>query len=210
MKSFTPSRVLTISIALQNQSPSLMCAVCGDNAGEVLLSTFCAAWKCFTCFDICSVPALRCADLRGLQGVLQEDGAEERQVRVSGGQELPRGQAEEEPLPVLQVPEVPGRGDGEGGGQNRQPQGEERSSSNEAPGEPGGQPAAAARGADHLAGAGTRGVHAQAGEPGLHSGAPPTTSITRSWCNVHYLCNPALTLAVWTWDSMIQLVVTIT
>ena len=43
MKSFTPSRVLTISIALQNQSPSLMCAVCGDNAGEVLLSTFCAA-----------------------------------------------------------------------------------------------------------------------------------------------------------------------
>ena len=102
------------------------------------------------------VPALRGADLRGLQGVLQEDGAEERQVRVSGGQELPRGQAEEEPLPVLQVPEVPGRGDGEGGGQNRQPQGPERSSSLQAQ-EPAGPLTLAPRVSDHCAGAGPRG-----------------------------------------------------
>ena len=169
MKSFTPSRVLTISIALQNQSPSLMCAVCGDNAGEVLLSTFCAAWKCFTCFDICSVPALRCADLRGLQGVLQEDGAEERQVRVSGGQELPRGQAEEEPLSVLQVPKVPGRRHDQGGGQDRQSQRAERSSSLQAQ-EPPGPIALAPRVSDHCTGAGTRGHKPWHLQDGLHKG----------------------------------------
>ena len=81
------------------------------------------------------VPALRREDLRGLQGLLQENCAEERQVRLSGGQELPRGQAEEEPVPVLQVPEVSRRRHGQGGCSDRLSQGSERSSSNKAPGE---------------------------------------------------------------------------
>ena len=61
------------------------------------------------------LPALRREDLRGLQGLLQENCSEERQVRLSGGQELSCGQAEEEPVPVLQVPEVSRRRDGQGG-----------------------------------------------------------------------------------------------
>ena len=69
------------------------------------------------------LPALRGADLRGLQGLLQENCPEERQVRLSGGQELPRGQAEAEPVPVLQVPEVSRRRDGQGGRQDGRAQG---------------------------------------------------------------------------------------
>ena len=34
---------------------------------------------------------------------------------MSGGQELPGGQAAAKPLPVLPLPEVPGRGHGQGG-----------------------------------------------------------------------------------------------
>ena len=79
--------------------------------------------------------ALRGENLRGLQGLLQENGSEERQVRLPGGQELPRGQAEAEPLPVLQVPEVSRGRDGQGGGQDGFSQGSERSTSNQAPGE---------------------------------------------------------------------------
>ena len=81
------------------------------------------------------VPALRREDLRGLQGLLQENCSEERQVRLSGGQELPRGQAEEEPVPVLQVSKVSRRRHGQGGCPDRLSQGSERTSSNKAPGE---------------------------------------------------------------------------
>ena len=73
----------------------------------------------------CRVPALWRPHLRGLQGILQEDSAEERQVRLPGGQELPGGQAEKKPLPVLPIPEVFDGGDGEGGGEDGQPKGEE-------------------------------------------------------------------------------------
>ena len=38
---------------------------------------------------------------------------------MSGGQELPGGQAAAEPLPVLPLPEVPGRGHGQGGERER-------------------------------------------------------------------------------------------
>ena len=69
------------------------------------------------------MPALWRPHLRGLQGVLQEDSAEERQVRLPGGQELPSGQEEENPLPVLSVPEVFDGGDGEGGGEDGQSKG---------------------------------------------------------------------------------------
>ena len=61
------------------------------------------------------MPALWRSHLRGLQGILQEDCAEERQVRLPGGQELPRRQAEAEPVPVLPLPEVPGCRHGQGG-----------------------------------------------------------------------------------------------
>ena len=47
---------------------------------------------------------------------LQENGAEERQIRVSGRQELPGGQEAAEPVPVLPLPEVFNGGHGEGGG----------------------------------------------------------------------------------------------
>ena len=54
------------------------------------------------------VPALRREDLRGLQGLLQENCSEERQyqVRLYREQELSHGQADEKQLPVLQVQEV--------------------------------------------------------------------------------------------------------
>ena len=42
-------------------------------------------------------------------------GPKKRQIRVSGCQELPSGQTQEEPMPVLSLPEVPGGGHGEGG-----------------------------------------------------------------------------------------------
>ena len=71
------------------------------------------------------MPALWRPHLRGLQGILQEDSAEERQVRLPGGQELPGGQAEKKPLPVLPLPEVFDGGDGEGGGEDGQLEGEE-------------------------------------------------------------------------------------
>ena len=71
------------------------------------------------------MPALWRPHLRGLQGILQEDSAEERQVRLPCGQELPGGQAEKKPLPVLPLPEVFDGGDGEGGGEDGQPKGEE-------------------------------------------------------------------------------------
>ena len=61
------------------------------------------------------LPALRSENVRGLQGFLQADCAEERQVRLPGGQELPRRQAEAEPVPVLPLPEVPGCRHGQGG-----------------------------------------------------------------------------------------------
>lgn len=62
------------------------------------------------------LPALRSAHLRGLQGILQADGPEGLQVCVPGGQELSGGQEAAESLPVLPVPEVSGRGNGQGGG----------------------------------------------------------------------------------------------
>ena len=71
------------------------------------------------------MPALWRPHLRGLQGLLQEDSAEERQVRLPGGQELPGGQAEKKPLPVLPLPEVFDGGDGERGGEDGQSEGEE-------------------------------------------------------------------------------------
>ena len=95
------------------------------------------------------MPALWGAHLRGLQGVLQEDRAEERQVRLPGGQELPSGQEEKKPLPVLSVPEVPGLRDGEGGGEDGWSQGPERSSSNQTPEQSGSGPSAS-RGFDYL------------------------------------------------------------
>ena len=66
------------------------------------------------------MPALWRPHLRGLQGLLQEDSAEERQVRLPGGQELSGGQAEKKPLPVLPLPEVFDGGDGERGGEDGQ------------------------------------------------------------------------------------------
>ena len=86
----------------------------------------------------CCVPALWRPHLRGLQGILQEDSAEERQVRLPGGQELPGGQAEKKPLPVLPFTEVPGRGDGAGGGEDGQPKGKEGEASNKTKEQPGG------------------------------------------------------------------------
>ena len=70
------------------------------------------------------MPALWGAHLRGLQGVLQEDRAEERQVRLPGGQELPSGQTEKKSLPVLPLPKVFDGGNGEGGGEDGQSKGE--------------------------------------------------------------------------------------
>ncbi|CAN0229505.1 unnamed protein product [Bubo scandiacus] len=67
------------------------------------------------------LPALRRPHLRGLQGLLQAHGAEKRQVRLPGQQELPGGQTPPQPLPVLPLPEVPGRRHGQGGGAHRQP-----------------------------------------------------------------------------------------
>ena len=72
------------------------------------------------------LPALQGAHLRGLQGILQEKRPEQLDVRLSRGQELPRGQAPKEPLSVLPLPEVPGGGHGEGGGEDGQPQGPKR------------------------------------------------------------------------------------
>ena len=45
------------------------------------------------------VPALRGPDLRGLQGILQADRPEERQVRLPRRQELSGGQAAAQPVP---------------------------------------------------------------------------------------------------------------
>ena len=115
------------------------------------------------------LPALRRPHLRGLQGVLQEDGAEERQVRLFGRQVLPGGQAETEPLPVLQVPEVPGCGDGEGGGEDGQSEGEEGPAADQAQNCPG-RPARPASRPHHLSSQGSCRVHAQTRESGLFPG----------------------------------------
>ena len=120
----------------------------------------------------CGVPALWGAHLRGLQGVLQEDRAEERQVRLPGGQELPSGQEEEKPLPVLSVPEVPVLRDGEGGGEDRQPERKERKTSNETKEQPGGASSTSSC-PDHGSSQGARGVDTQAGESRLLTGIIP-------------------------------------
>ena len=72
------------------------------------------------------LPALRRADVRGLQGLLQAHRPEELQVRVPGRQELPGGQAAPQPLPVLPLPQVSGGGHGEGGGAHGRPEGPPR------------------------------------------------------------------------------------
>ena len=120
----------------------------------------------------CGVPALWGAHLRGLQGVLQEDRAEERQVRLPGGQELPSGQEEEKPLPVLSVPEVPVLRDGEGGGEDGQPERKERKTSNETKEQPGGASSTSSC-PDHGSSQGARGVDTQAGESRLLTGIIP-------------------------------------
>ena len=111
----------------------------------------------------CCLPALWRSHLRGLQGILQEDGAEERQVRLPGRQELPGGQEEEKPLPVLSVPEVPGLRDGEGGGEDGQPERKERKTSNETKEQPGGASSTSSC-PDHGSSQGAHGVDTQVGE----------------------------------------------
>lgn len=49
----------------------------------------------------------------------QKNRAKGLQVRVPRGQELSRGQASAEQMPVLSVPEVPASGHGQGGGAHR-------------------------------------------------------------------------------------------
>lgn len=61
------------------------------------------------------VPALRGAHLRGLQGLLQEDRAEGLQVRVPCREELSRGQATTQQMPVLSLPKVLKSWNGQGG-----------------------------------------------------------------------------------------------
>ena len=117
----------------------------------------------------CCLPALWRSHLRGLQGILQEDGAEERQVRLPGRQELPGGQEEEKPLPVLPLPEVPGRGDGEGGGEDGQSEGKKGEASYETKEQPGSPTSTSSR-PDHGSRQSACRVHAQAGESGLLTG----------------------------------------
>lgn len=57
--------------------------------------------------------------LRGLQGVLQEDRAQGPVVRVPGGEVLHHRQEATESVSVLQIPEMPGDGDEEGSGAGR-------------------------------------------------------------------------------------------
>ena len=121
------------------------------------------------------MPALWRPHLRGLQGVLQEDSAEERQVRLPGGQELPGGQAEKKPLPVLPLPEVFDGGDGEGGGEDGQPKGETGEAPNETKEQPGGPTGTSSR-PDHGSRQSACGVHTQAGESGLLTGIIPKRS----------------------------------
>ena len=97
------------------------------------------------------------------------------QVRVPGGQELPGGQAAAEPLPVLPLPEVPGRGDGEGGGEDGQSEGETGKASYETKEQPGGPTGTSSR-PDHSSRQSACGVHAQAGESGLLTGIIPKRS----------------------------------
>ena len=115
------------------------------------------------------VPALRGPDLRGLQGILQADRPEERQVRLPRRQELSGGQAAAQPVPVLPLPKVPGGGDGEGGGADGRAEGAARAAADQAaqPARPG---VDAARGPHHGPGEGPRRLYAQAGESGLFAG----------------------------------------
>jgi hypothetical protein len=116
-----------------------------------------------------SLPALRSADLRGLQGFLQEDCAERLQVRVSCRQSMPSGQETAQSLPVLPLPEVPRCGHGQGSGAHwlaKGPQGQapletqvaSRISS---------QPSCLS---DHSSGAGPRGHNSWSCEPWLLTG----------------------------------------
>ena len=118
------------------------------------------------------MPALWGAHLRGLQGVLQENCPEEREVCVSSRQELPGGQEEEKPLPVLSVPEVPVLRDGEGGGEDGQPEGKKRKTSNETKEQPGGASSTSSC-PDHGSSQGAHGVDTQAGESRLLAGIIP-------------------------------------
>ena len=115
------------------------------------------------------LPALRGADLRGLQGLLQEDRPEERQVRLPGRQELPRRQETTKPLPVLPVPEVFNCWDGEGGGADGRPEGAEGAAAHQAapPDGPGLHPA---RSPHHGTRQGTRRLITQIRKPGLLPG----------------------------------------
>ena len=134
------------------------------------------------------MPALWGAHLRGLQGVLQEDRAEERQVRLPGGQELPGGQAEEKSLPVLSVPEVPGLRDGEGGGEDGQPERKERKTSNETKEQPGGASSTSSC-PHHGSRQGARGVDTQVGESrllaGIDSGGDVLARASPLRCTMH-------------------------
>lgn len=56
------------------------------------------------------------AQLRGLQGILQEDRPQGPLVRVPRGEVLHHRQEAEKSVSVLQIPEVSGHGDEEGGG----------------------------------------------------------------------------------------------
>ena len=72
-------------------------------------------------------------------------------------------------MSVLQVPEVSGSGDGEGGGEDGQPQGSERTTANQAS-EQSGHHGPASRGTHHFPGQSSCGVNSKTGEPGLLSG----------------------------------------
>ena len=75
-------------------------------------------------------------------------------------------------MSVLQVPEVSGRGDGEGGGENGQPKGETGEAPNETKEQPGGASSTSSC-PHHGSRQGARGVDTQVGESRLLAGIIP-------------------------------------
>ena len=106
------------------------------------------------------------------------------QVRVPGGQELPGGQAAAEPLPVLPLPEVPGRGHGQGGGAHRRAEG---------PARPPALQAALAAGVAALAARQPHHGARQGAHRDVAGHVPGQTGLLSGMCTLHPTCGTSFT-----------------
>ena len=151
----------------------------------VTITDVCRMWR------QCSLSTLWSEDLWRLQGILQENCPEERQVCLPGWQELSCGQETEEQMSVLSLPEVFGSRDGEGSCKNRQPQRKKRPTANQAS-RKSRDLISASGGSHHILGPSSCGVNTKIGKSWLHPGMRLYYSSSSFWMELLSSCMPIL------------------